>query len=168
MMRIRHGPSGELIVTAGDVFPAVLGGGAVALLGTAVYDVTAGSRGTDRMVGLLTGAAVLTIGAMAGSERSRFEFMPHARTIVWRRGWPFLAREGEVRFDDVRAVEFQVAIGSVKVLRRRLALRLHDDTEVRLTTAYAADVGGELRAIADQMRTMLGLPDLEDSAAERR
>lgn len=165
MMRLRRGPSGELTVTAGDVFPVVLAAGAAALMATAVYDVTAGRRGTERMVGLLAGAAVLTIGAIASAERSRFEFRPHVRTIVWRRGWPFFARGGEVRFDDVRAVEFQVAIGSVKVLRRRLALRLKDGTELRMTTAYAPDPGGEMRAVGDAVRTILGLPEVQDQGA---
>jgi hypothetical protein len=131
---------------------------ALILLGTATYDVLIGSRGTDRLIGLVGASATCVLAGLASLEQCRFAFDPSTRTIVWRRRWGFRQRSGSIPFDSVREVALQRPIGDEGVPSRRIALLFHDAREVPVTVGYRPDAHDEILKIAALIRTRLGQP----------
>jgi hypothetical protein len=148
---------GSLIVSLDDVrWTYWLFGMAAIFIATAVYDLTIGSRGDDRLIGLAGASATTIIAGIVMRERSRFVFDPFKRTIVWNRTWGFRQRSGMLRFEDVEHLLVQTPIGDTGIPSRRICLKTRAGVEVPLTIGYRPDHGDAIRAAADRIRTVLG------------
>jgi hypothetical protein len=146
-----------LVVTyEGTTLPKFLFAVGLVFAATAVYDVTIGSRGTDRMVALI-GAIVVCVGsALVSFERSEFKFDPRTRQVRWSRRWAWSNKAGTLAFDRIRSVIAQTMGETREYPDRRICLQPIDGPLVPLTAAYMPDAQGELVRIADNIRTMIG------------
>ena len=73
-------------------------------LATAGYDVFIGSRGTDRLAGLLGAAGTCLLVAIVFLERAWFQFALATRIVTWRRRWALRQRSGSIPFGSVQSV----------------------------------------------------------------
>ena len=80
-------------------------------LGTAVYDAFIGTRGTERLIGLLGASATCLVVAIAFHERARFEFSKPTHLVTWRRRWGFRERSGTMPFGAIQSVDGRKAAG---------------------------------------------------------
>jgi hypothetical protein len=156
-MRSQKTADGALVVSYESTGVSKLCLAAVVLfLLVALYDVSLGTRGTDRLVGLLGGTAVFVIAGLALCERSHFTFDPHTRTVRWQRQWAWSNTSGSLPFDRIRSVIAQT-MGEGRVYPdRRIALQPIDGKLLPLTAAYKPDPKGELVQIADEIRALIG------------
>jgi hypothetical protein len=158
-MQTRDGGDGSLVVTyEGTGFTKFLLAIALVFAGTAIYDVTIGTRGTDRMIGLAGGIATCLLAGLVSFERSHFTFDSSTRTIVWSRRWGFRRRSGSIPFDSVREVAVQRPIGDDGTPSRRIALQIHNGREVPITVGFRPDSDGAILKVAESIRTRLGQP----------
>ncbi|MBI1848956.1 MAG: hypothetical protein HYR85_01290 [Planctomycetes bacterium] len=157
-MNVTEGSDGTLVVTHDSTrWSKWLFGIAIVFGGTALYDFFIGTRGTDRLVGVLGGVGVCVIAGLALLERTRFTFDPNARTITWRRRWAWWSREGALAFESVKEVAVQVPIGDDGVPSRRISLQLVNRPELPLTAGYSPDGDEAIVKIARRIREALGM-----------
>jgi hypothetical protein len=126
-------------------------------LAIALYDVTMGTRGTDRMVGLLGAAATCLVSGLVVLETTRFEFARSTRTLSWRRRWGLRVRSGSLRFSDIRSVSLQRPMGDDGTPSRRIIITTTSGVEVPVTIGYAADPDEAVVQVADLIRAVVGL-----------
>jgi hypothetical protein len=128
----------------------------LALLGTAVYEYFIGSRGDERMIGLLAGAATVAITALVMLEQSTFRADPKTRLIEWEQRWGFRQRAGVTPFADVRHVSAERPIGDTGVPSRRVVLHLADGSLLPVTVGYRPDGDEKISKAAELLRRVLG------------
>lgn len=122
----------------------------------AVYDVSIGTRGTDRLVGLLASAATCFLIAIVFLERAWFEFSAATRLVTWRRRWALQARSGSMPFDSIQSVLVERPIGDQGTPSRRVTLRTRTGEEIPLTVGYRPDGDDAAVRIAGRIRRVLG------------
>jgi hypothetical protein len=158
-MQARDRDDGTLVVTYdGRSFPKFLFAIALIFAGTAIYDLFIGTRGTDRMIGLVGAIATCVLAGLVSLEQSHFAFNPSTRTIVWSRRWGLRRRSGSIPFDRVRDVAVQRPLGDDGVPSRRIALQVTDAPEVPITVGFRPDNGDEILKVAESIRMRLGQP----------
>jgi hypothetical protein len=156
-MRTHKTADGALVVTyESTVVSKWLFGGFVLFALVAVYDVSIGTRGTDRMVALVGAMAVCALSGLVLLERSHFTFDPRTRTVRWERRWAWSTKSGSLPFDRIRSVIAQTMGETREYPDRRICLQPIDGALVPLTAGYASDPGGELVQITEQIRAVLG------------
>jgi hypothetical protein len=126
-------------------------------LATAIYDMTLGPRGTDRMVGLLGAAATCLLSGVVLLETTRFEFARSTRTLFWRRRWGLRVRSGSLRFSDIRSVSLQRPMGDDGTPSRRIVITTTSGVQVPVTMGYEADPDEAVVQVADLIRAVVGL-----------
>ena len=125
-------------------------------LGVAGYDVLIGTRGMNRLPGLL-GAAGTCLGiGILFLESAWFHFVTTTRTVTWRRRWAFRERSGSLPFSSIQSVRAERPLGDDGTPSRRVVLRTNDGTEIPLTVGYQPDPDGTVLQIADRIRLLLG------------
>jgi hypothetical protein len=127
------------------------------LLGVAVYDVLAGTRGTDRLIGLLGAAATCLAVAVVFLETARFEFASASRMITWRRRWALRERAGTIPFAAVQSVVVERPMGDDGTPSRRITLRTNDGVVVPMTIGYRPDPDDAMLQMANRIRGFIGL-----------
>jgi len=125
-------------------------------LGTAVYDAFIGTRGTERLIGLLGASATCLLVAIAFHERARFEFSTPTHLVTWRRRWGFRERSGTIPFGTIRSVMVERPLGDDGTPSRRISLRTMDGAGIPVTVGYQPDSEGAILKTADQIRAVLG------------
>ncbi len=156
-MQARDGANGRFVLT----YDSRRWSGLFACFGgimvvTALYDLLIGARGTDRLVGLLGGAATCLLTGIVFLEQAEAVVDPTERTITWRRRWAFQRRSGLLRFEDVDVVFADRPLGDTGIPSRRIVLRTKDGQTVPLTQGYAPDVDGAILASSERIAAMLG------------
>jgi hypothetical protein len=156
-MDVRHQPNGSLLLTYDSTRWTKLAiGGALLMLGTAVYDYFIGARGDDRLIGLLGASATLAFIGIVMLEQSRFRFDSATRLIEWDQRWAFRRRAGITPFNDVQHVSVDVPIGDRGIPSRRVVLHLADGILLPVTVGYKPDVDGSIARTAETLRVTLG------------
>src|SRR5258705_5805821 len=92
--------------------------GALFLL-TLAYDLTLGTRGTNRAVGLVGAAATCIPSGLMFFETAGFAFDARRRRIDWRRRFAFSRRRGSLLFEEIRDVAIEPPIGDEGIPSRR-------------------------------------------------
>jgi hypothetical protein len=128
----------------------------VLLLGVAAYEVSIGTRGTDRMIGLLASTATCAAIAIVSLETAWFQFTHATRIVNWRRRWAFRQRSGVIPFAAIQSVMVERPIGDDGTPSRRIVLRTTDGAVIPITVGYRPDADGALLQIANRLRTLLG------------
>jgi hypothetical protein len=155
-MKADEAPDGTLVVSYdGSALTKVLLAVAAMFLGLAGYDTLLGTRGTDRVFGLVASAGGLAGAGLMFLEWTRFEFAPATRTVTWQRRWALRRRQGALAFGDIGAVLAERPIGDDGTPSRRIVLKATGG-DVPITVGYQADPDGEVVAIADRIRGLLG------------
>lgn len=157
---------GSLLVTYDSTrWSRIAIGLTLVLLGTAVYDHFIGTRGDDRIIALLAGAATTALTALVVLEQSRFRFDSVTRLIEWDKRWGFKRDSGLLKFADVQHVSVDVPIGDTGVPSRRIVLHLSNGTLLSMTAGYRPDTDNEIVKSADVIREALGQapPTIEQS-----
>ena len=133
-MNVTKAADGSLLLTYdGRVWSKWLFGGALLMAAIAAYDLTIGTRGDDRLIGLIGGIVTCAGAGAVMFETARFRVDPFHRIIEWDRRWAFQHRSGTLRFDDVRHVAIEVPIGDEGIPSRRLVLHMTDGSMVPVT-----------------------------------
>jgi hypothetical protein len=165
-MESRQEADGTLLLTYDStLWTKWLIGATLLLLGTAAYDYFIGTRGDDRLMGLLVGAATTALGALALLEQSSFRVDPKSRLIEWQQRWAFRQRAGVTPFADVRHVSAERPIGDNGVPSRRVVLHLADGSLLPVTVGYRTDGDEKILQAAERLRRALG-QDPSPTAAE--
>jgi hypothetical protein len=156
-MTIEERDDGSLLVTydSAGLTWLMLAGTAVSLA-VAGYDVVIGARGTERLVGLFGAAVTCLLIAFVFHERSRFQFSPDGRMVVWRRRWGLRQRSGSIAFDAIQSVLVERPIGDDGTPSRRIVLKTIYGESVPLTVGYRADGDEAVLHIAGRVRALLG------------
>src|SRR5262245_26609334 len=103
---------GTIVVTYDSlVLTRVMLAATVLLLAVAGYDVSIGTRGTERLAGLLGSAATCLLVAIVFLERVRFEFASGSRMATWRRRWALQQRTGSIPFESIQSIRVERPIG---------------------------------------------------------
>lgn len=148
---------GSLLLTYdGRLWSRWLLGGALLMAATAVYDLTIGARGDDRLIGLIGGIATCAGAAAVMFETARWRVDPFHRRIEWERRWAFQHRFGTLAFADVRHVAIEVPIGDDGVPSRRVVLHMHDGSMIPVTVGYRTDGDHRIVNAAEALRALLG------------
>jgi hypothetical protein len=156
-MTIVEAGDGTIVVTYDSTALTRLMLAATAIfIAVAVYDVSLGDRGTERLVGLLGAAATCFVVAIVFLENAWFQFAPANRVVTWRRRWALRQRSGSVPFDSIQAVLVERPIGDEGTPSRRIMLRTTDGQEIPITVGYRPDADGTLLQIANRIRALLG------------
>ncbi|ALP52602.1 hypothetical protein Tel_05260 [Candidatus Tenderia electrophaga] len=135
---------GRLWVVIGFVFFGVL-----------VYDLTIGSRGDQRAVGLI-GAAFTCFGiGLLLLERSHLTVNTSARRIEWLRRHGLRLRQGQLSFDKIGDVYAHSPVGDEGTPSRRVVLKLKDGKELPLTAAFLVDPDDAQLLFAQRLRILL-------------
>jgi hypothetical protein len=157
MMHTHKTADGALVVTYESTLVSKLCLAGIALLAaTALYDVTLGTRGTDRLVALIGSIGVCVVAGLVLFERSHFTFDPRTRAVRWTRRWAWSNTSGSLPFDRIRSVVAQTMGETRQYPDRRICLQPVEGGLVPLTAAYVPDAKGELIRIADDIRALLG------------
>jgi len=165
-MELREDPDGSLLITYdSSLWTKWLVGATVLMLGTAVYDYFIGSRGDDRLIGLLGGATTLGVIALVFLEQSRFRIDPMSRFVEWDQRWGFRRRAGVMPFADITHVSVDVPIGDKGIPSRRVVMHLANGSLLPITVGYRPDFDGAIERAAETLRVALGhrAPTMEDS-----
>jgi hypothetical protein len=125
-------------------------------LATAGYDVFIGSRGTDRLAGLLGAAGTCLLVAIVFLERAWFQFAPATRIVTWRRRWALRQRSGSIPFGSVQSVLVERPIGDDGTPSRRIVLKAIAGEDIPMTVGYRPDADGAVLHIASRIRALLG------------
>lgn len=160
-MRAQTDPDGSLVLTYDAApWPKVLFvlTGLFAL--TAIYDLTIGSRGDDRLIGLIGAIATCGLGGVVVTESARVRISLATRTIEWRRMWAFRRSAGNVAFGDVQSIFAERSIASDTIPSRRIVLKTRDGRVIPFTVGYRPDGGDGLVRLAAKVRDLVGLADL--------
>lgn len=168
-MDAKESADGSLLLTYDSTrWSKWLFAGALVMAATAIYDVTIGTRGDDRLIGLIGGIATCAIGGLVMLETTRFHVDRFQQLIQWQRRWAFQRRSGTIRFAEIRHVAIERPIGDTGVPSRRIVLHLHDGSMIPVTVGYRADVGDQISSAADTLRRILGhnQPSTDDSVRE--
>ena len=138
------------------------------LLGTAAYDAFIGTRGTERLIGLLGASATCLVVAIAFHETARFEFSKPTHLVTWRRRGGFRARSGTMPFGAIQSVMVERPLGDEGTPSRRISLRTVDGAGIPLTVGYQTDSDGTILKTADQIRALLGQKAEETHSSDQR
>jgi hypothetical protein len=150
-------PDGSLLLTYDSTaWSKWLFGGAAVMVATAVYDLTVGTRGDDRLIGLIGGAVTCALTGLVMLETTRFHVDRFKRVIEWRRRWAFQRRSGTINFSDVTHVALDRPIGDTGIPSRRIVLHLRDGSAVPVTAGYRPDVGEQISSAAETLRGIIG------------
>jgi hypothetical protein len=133
------------------------------LIATAAYDYFVGTGGTDRLIGLLAGAATCALTGIMILEQARIQVNPRTRTIVWARRWGFGRRSGSLSFDDVKSIGAERPLGDDGLASRRIVLRTRDGGTIPFTVGYRVDANGDVLRVVEQIRQMVGGGDRKPS-----
>ena len=125
-------------------------------LATAGYDVSIGSRGTDRLAGLLGAAGTCLLVAIVFLERAWFQFAPATRIVTWRRRWALRQRSGSIPFGAVQSVLVERPMGDDGTPSRRIVLKTIAGEDIPMTVGYRPDADGAVLHIASRIRALLG------------
>ena len=125
-------------------------------LATAGYDVFIGTRGTDRLAGLLGAAGTCLLVAIIVLERAWFQFVPATRIVTWRRRWALRQRSGSIPFGSVQSVLVERRIGDDGTPSRRIVLKTATGDDIPMTVGYRPDADGAVLHIASRIRMLLG------------
>ena len=156
-MEMTKSADGSLLLTYdGRLWSRWLLGGALLMSATAVYDMTIGTRGDDRLIGLIGGIATCAGAAAVMFETARWRVDPFHRRIEWERRWAFQHRSGTLAFADVRHVAIEVPIGDDGVPSRRVVLHMHDGSMIPVTVGYRPDGDNRIVDAAEALRALLG------------
>lgn len=156
-MTTREDADGSLLFTYdSSLLTKWLIGATLVLLGTAAYDYFIGTRGDERMIGLLAGAATCAITALVMLEQVNFRVDPQSRLIEWQQRWGFRQRAGVTPFADVRHVSVEQPIGDTGVPSRRVCLHLADGSLLPITVGYQSDGDEQISKAAEKLRAVLG------------
>ena len=156
MVMTRSADGSLLLTYDGRLWSRWLLGGALLMAATAVYDMTIGSRGDDRLIGLIGGIATCVAAAAVMFEIARWRVDPFHRRIEWERRWAFQHRSGTLAFADVRHVAIEVPIGDDGVPSRRVVLHMHDGSMIPVTVGYRPDGDNHIANAAEALRAMIG------------
>lgn len=126
------------------------------LVGVALYDYFIGARGTDRLIGLLAGAATCAISGMVFFERAHVVVSPSTQTITWSRQWGFRSRSGSIPFDQVASVLAERPIGDEGVPSRRVVVCTKGGEQVPLTVGYRPDGDEAILGASQRISAILG------------
>lgn len=129
---------------------------AAALLAVAGYDVFVGTRGTDRLIGLLGASSTCLLIALVVLERVWFQFAADTRILSWRRRWALRARSGSIPFESITSVIVERPIGDDGTPSRRITLKTESGEVIPITVGYRPDADGIVLQIADRIRVLLG------------
>jgi hypothetical protein len=155
-VRIREEANGSLALTYDSTrLSTVLFVLTAVLLGAAGRERFVASGDSDRLIGLLGGAATLLLSGIALRERAHAVVNPVARAIVWQRQWAFRTRSGSLSFDDVAAVVPERPIGDDGVPSRRIVLRTTAGETIPLTAGYRPDGDGAILAASERIAAMV-------------
>jgi len=156
-MTIDERDDGTIIVTYDSTRLTwlMLAGAAVCLI-VAGYDVSAGARGTDRVLGLFGAAGTCLLVAVVFLERAWFEFAPATRIVTWRRRWALRERSGTTPFKAIQSVLVERPIGDEGTPSRRIVLKTMDGDDIPITVGYRPDADGAVLRIASRIRALLG------------
>jgi hypothetical protein len=130
--------------------------GAFILAATAIYDVTIGTRGDDRLIGLAGGVATLIGVAVVMFETTHFRVDPFKRVIEWQRRWAWQRREGRLAFGEVRLVALERPLGDHGVPSHRIVLHTTGGEMIPVTVGYRPDGDKQIAGAAESLRVMLG------------
>jgi hypothetical protein len=156
-MTTREDADGSLLFTYdSSLFTKWLIGATLVLLCTAAYDYFIGTRGDERLIGLLAGAATCAITALVMLEQVNFRVDPQSRLIEWQQRWGFRQRAGVTPFADVRHVSVEQPIGDTGVPSRRVCLHLADGSLLPITVGYQSDGDEQISKAAEKLRAVLG------------
>jgi hypothetical protein len=156
-MKLDERGDGSIVVTYDSTTLARLAlVGAGVFLAVAGYDVFAGARGTERLVGLLGAAATCLLIAIVLLERTWFQFAADTRTLTWRRRWALRERSGSVPFGSIQSVLVERPIGDDGTPSRRITLKTTSGEEIPITVGYRPDGDGMVLQIASRIRLVLG------------
>jgi hypothetical protein len=156
-MTLDERADGTLVVSYDSVtLTRVMPAATVLFLAVAAYDVVIGTRGTDRLAGLLGSAATCLLVAIVFLERAWFEFAPDSRTVTWRRRWALQLRSGSIPFGSIQSVLVERPIGDDGTPSRRITLQTVGGEEIPITVGYRPDRDGVVLEIASRIRALLG------------
>ena len=156
-MKVEEPVDGTLIVTYDSSGLTKLMLTVMALiLGVAAYDLLVGTRGTDRLVGLLASAGTCLSIGIVFLETTWFEFAGATRLITWRRRWALRERSGTLPFAAVQSVLIETPMGDDGTPSRRISLRTKDGVGIPITVGYRPDPDRTVLQIATRIRTLLG------------
>jgi hypothetical protein len=148
---------GSLLLTYdGRLWTKWLLAAALVFAATAVYDLTIGRRGDDRLIGLAGATVTLAGAALVMFETTRFRVNPFRRVIEWERRWAWQHHAGTLAFDDIRFVAIEVPIGDVGVPSRRIVLHTTAGALIPVTAGYRPDADDQIARAAESLRVMLG------------
>jgi hypothetical protein len=165
-MDAKHLSDGSLLLTYDSrSWSKWLFGGALIMAATAVYDLTLGTRGDDRLIGLIGGITTCALAGLVMLETTRFHADRFKRVIEWQRRWAFQRRAGTIRFADIRHVAIERPIGDHGVPSRRIVIHLHNGTMVPVTAGYRPDADDAIGGAAESLRQMIG-HDVRPSSEE--
>lgn len=156
-MKVEELADGTLVVTYdGSPLAKFMLGFMVVFLSTAAYSVFIGTRGTDRLIGLLGASATCLVIAIVFLETAWFEFSRPTHLITWRRRWGFRQRSGTMPFGSIQSVMVERPLGDDGTPSRRVNLRMVDGAAIPLTVGYHSDGDGAILKVADRIRVVLG------------
>lgn len=156
-MKVDELADGSLVVSYdGSPLAKFMLGFMAVFLGTAAYDVFIGTRGTDRLVGLLGASATCLLIAVVFLETAHFEFSRPTHIVTWRRRWALRERSGSIPFSEIQSVQVERPIGDTGTPSRRVTLKTKDGSVVPLTVGYRPDADDAIVKIADRIRALLG------------
>ncbi len=156
-MKVQEPVAGTMVITYDSrALTRLMFAFAVLFLGVAGYDFYIGTRGTERLIGLLAAAATCSSVAIVFLETAAFEFVRSTRTITWRRRWALRQRSGSIAFADVESVMAERPMGDDGTPSRRIIFRTTDGVTIPLTVGYQPDPDDQVLKIADRVRAFLG------------
>jgi hypothetical protein len=126
------------------------------LLAVAAYDLFIGSRGTERLVGLIGASATCFLVAIVFLEQAWFRFAPDVRIVTWRRRWALKQRSGSIAFDAIQTVLVERPMGDEGTPSRRILLKTTSGEAIPMTVGYRPDADGAVLRIASRIRGLLG------------
>ena len=163
-MRIWEEANGSLVLTYDSTrLSTVLFVLTALLFGAAGRERFVASGDSERLIGLLGGAATLLLSGIAVRERAHALVNPVARAIVWNRQWAFRTRSGSLSFDDVAAVLPERPIGDEGIPSRRIVLRTTAGQTIPFTAGYRPDGDGAILAASQRIAAMV----VRDAASPR-
>jgi hypothetical protein len=168
-MKAEEVADGTLVVSHdGSPLAKFMLGFMLLFLGTAGYDALFGTRGAERLIGLLGASATCLVVAIAFHETARFEFSRPTHLVTWRRRRGFRERSGTMPFGGIQSVMVERPLGDEGTPSRRINLRTVDGAEIPLTVGYQTDSDGAILKTADQIRALLGHKAEELRSSDQR